>query len=83
MTKLSKLLLPVALTTALLTNQILAADKCYALALSSGQENAAYQAGVLKGLLSKVPAEQMNYQTVTGIAGGAVNAAILGQTKPG
>lgn len=83
MTKLSKLLLPVALTTALLTNQILAADKCYALALSSGQENAAYQAGVMKGLLSKVPIEQMKYQAVTGIAGGAVNAAILGQHKPG
>ena len=83
MTKLSKLLLPVVFTTALLTNQILAANKCYALALSSGQENAAYQVGVLKGLLSKVPSDLMKYQTVTGISGGAVNAAILGQHAQG
>ena len=27
------------------------ADKCYALAFSSGDESAAYQAGVLKGLV--------------------------------
>jgi predicted acylesterase/phospholipase RssA len=53
------------------------------LALSSGQENAAYQAGVLKGLLSKLPADQINYQIVTGVAGGAVNAAIMGQHAHG
>lgn len=27
------------------------ADKCYALAFSSGDESSAYQAGVLKGLI--------------------------------
>lgn len=83
MAKLSKLLFPLAFTTALLTNQILADDKCYVLALSSGQENAAYQVGVLKGFLGKLPADQLKYQVVTGISGGAVNAAILGQHIPG
>lgn len=81
-----KLLLPtVALTLSALLSSSSASpsDQCYVLALSSGQENAAYQAGVLQGLLSKLPAEQLRYQTVTGVAGGAVNAAYLGQAAPG
>lgn len=59
MTKLSKLVVPfVVLGTAFVANTVAAADnKCYAIALSSGQENAAYQAGVLKGLLGKLPAD--------------------------
>lgn len=57
MTKLSKVLLPVMLSAQLLINSVAAADKCYALAFSSGQENAAYQAGVMKGLISKLPVD--------------------------
>ena len=34
----------------LLAEQAVAADKCYALALSSGDQNSIYQAGVLAGL---------------------------------
>lgn len=86
MTRLSKLMLPtLALSVASLlsSNLVSASDKCYVLALSSGQENAAYQAGVLNGLLSKLPADQLRYQAVTGVAGGAVNAVYLGQTAVG
>lgn len=53
------------------------ADKCYALALSSGDQSAAYQAGVLKGLTEAHGAAETAYTAVSGISGGAVNAAIL------
>jgi predicted acylesterase/phospholipase RssA len=55
-----------------------AADKCYAVAFSSGDQSAAYQAGVLKGLVAQNGAELHAYSAVSGISGGAVNAAILG-----
>lgn len=53
------------------------ADKCYVLSLSSGDETSAYQAGVLKGLLQSHDASDLAYTKVTGVSGGAVNAAIL------
>ncbi|CDW78254.1 patatin-like phospholipase family protein [Stylonychia lemnae] len=78
MTRLSKhVFSSVVLTSALVANLALATNKCYILAMSSGQEQAAYQAGVLKGLASKLTTEELSYQAVSGIAGGAVNAAIL------
>jgi len=83
MTNLSKLLVPTILCSTLLVSTVSASDKCYALAFSSGQENAAYQAGALKGLLSKLPADQLRYNAVSGISGGAVNAAILGVHEKG
>lgn len=55
--------------------QQVAADKCYALALSSGDQNAMYQAGVLSGL--QAAGEAVGYQAVSGVQGGAMNAAIL------
>lgn len=36
-----------------------------------------YQAGVLSGLVSNLPANLVAYESVSGIAGGAVNAALL------
>ena len=59
------------------------ADKCYALALSSGDESAAYQAGVLKGLVESYSADEVNYTAVSGISGGAVNAVILANYEAG
>ena len=53
------------------------ADKCYALAFSSGEEDSAYQAGVLKGLIETFGPEEYAYTAVSGMSGGAVNAAIL------
>ena len=60
-----------------------AASKCYALALSSGDQNAMYQAGVLSGLASTLSSSEMGYQAVSGVAGGAVNAAILASFAAG
>ena len=53
------------------------ADKCYAVAFSSGDESAAYQAGALKGLTESYGADAVAYSAISGISGGAVNAAIL------
>ena len=60
-----------------------AADKCYALAFSSGDESASYQAGVLKGLVESYDAAEVNYTAISGISGGAVNAAILANYEAG
>lgn len=62
---------------AALTNQVLA-DKCYAVAFSSGDESSAYQAAVLKGLVEGNGADLHAYTAVSGMSGGGVNAAILG-----
>ena len=58
-----------------------AADKCYALALSSGDQNSMYQAGVLKGLATS--GAEMSYQAISGVSGGAVNAVILASYAAG
>lgn len=86
MTKLSKstTILPLAVALLLMSSSVQAASsKCYAIAFSSGQENAAFQAGALKGIISKLPAEEVQYTSVTGISGGAVNAAILSSFAKG
>ena len=59
------------------------AAKCYALAFSSGDESAAYQAGVLKGLTESYSADEVNYTAISGISGGAVNADILANFEAG
>jgi predicted acylesterase/phospholipase RssA len=51
--------------------------KCYALAFSSGDQSAAYQAGALQGLISSLTPDQYAYHTVTGVSGGAVNSVLL------
>ncbi len=56
-------------------------SKCYALALSSGDQNAIYQAGVLAGLQSA--GESVQYQAVSGVSGGAVNAVFLANFEEG
>lgn len=54
------------------------ADKCYALAFSSGEQSAAYTAGVLKGLATALGPDVTAYSAVSGISGGGVNGALLG-----
>jgi predicted acylesterase/phospholipase RssA len=39
--------------------------------------SSAYQVGVFSGLVSQLSAEEVAYQSISGVAGGAVNAAIL------
>jgi|Transcript_39330 predicted patatin/cPLA2 family phospholipase len=67
---------------AVLAQQV-AADKCYALALSSGDQNSMYQAGVIKGLTQNSDASTMNYSAISGVSGGAINAAILANFAAG
>ena len=68
---------------AIAAQQVEAGDKCYALAFSSGDESAAYQAGVPKGLTESYSADEVAYSAVSGISGGAVNAAILASFAAG
>ena len=55
----------------------IAADKCYALAFSSGDQSSAYQAGVLQGFAQAMDATDMAYSAVSGVSGGAVNTSIM------
>lgn len=57
--------------------------KCYALAFSAADESAGYQAGVLKGLIETNGSEQHDYDAISGVDGGAVNAAIFSSFKSG
>ena len=63
--------------------QQVSADKCYALALSSGDQNSMYQAGVLKAFASAYDASELAYSAISGVAGGAVNTAILANSPAG
>jgi predicted acylesterase/phospholipase RssA len=67
-----------------MTNTVRAADKCYVLAFSSGDETAAYQAGALSGIAnSNLTADEYAYDSVSGISGGAINAVILSNYTKG
>lgn len=48
-----------------------ATGKCHAIAFSSGDEDAAYQAGVLKGITTnpKLSAADWAYDSVSGVSG--------------
>lgn len=77
MKKYSSLILSVFLS---LTNKAEAVQegKCYALALSSGDEAAAYQAGALSGIFtSNLSQSEYSYDAISGISGGALNAVML------
>jgi len=53
------------------------------LALSSGDETAAYQAGVLSGLFSHLPTEIVQYDSISAVSGGAVNGVLLASFENG
>lgn len=71
--------LVIALFTGSLALVSAADGKCRALAFSSGDENSAYQAGVMKGLVTStaLKPEDYSYDAVSGVAGGALNAVLL------
>jgi predicted patatin/cPLA2 family phospholipase len=50
-------------------------NKCYILALEGGGDKGAYQAGVIAGLIENLNTTQTQYDVVTGISVGAINAA--------
>jgi len=60
-------------------------NKCRALAFSSGDEDAVYQAGVLKGITqsSKMSPIDYAYDSVSGISGGAINTVLLSEFTKG
>jgi predicted acylesterase/phospholipase RssA len=62
-----------------------ATEKCHALAFSSGDESAAYQAGALAGIVNsdKLQPEDYSYDAVSGISGGALNAVLLASFAKG
>ena len=64
-------------------SQATATGKCYALALSSGDQNSSYQAGVLSAFAANLSADEIAYQAVSGVSGGAINAAILASFDAG
>jgi predicted acylesterase/phospholipase RssA len=74
----------IAATIALSATQAYAqSTKCYALAFGSGEQQSAYQAGVLQGLVTSLGAEATAYTAASGVSGGGVNAAILGSYPVG
>lgn len=86
MKNLCKLLLSPVLLALLLPTYVSASPKCYGLAFSSGDETVAYQVGALTGLINNLPADQVGYQVISGVQGGALNAALfssfaIGQEK--
>jgi predicted acylesterase/phospholipase RssA len=51
--------------------------KCYVLALEGGGDKGAYQAGAIKGLVDNVPNGETQWDVVTGISVGSMDAAAL------
>ena len=57
--------------------------KCYGLALQGGGDKAAYQVGALEGLINSLPADEVQYDVITGVGIGAINAAIIASHPKG
>ena len=57
--------------------------KCRGLALAGGGDKGAYQAGVISGLVSALPAGEAEYDVVTGVGCGALNALVFALSAPG
>jgi len=68
-----------------LAGSVAANPKCHAIAFSSGDEDSAYQAGVLKGIVSNpnLTPEDFAYDSVSGVSGGALNAVMLASFEKG
>jgi len=52
-------------------------DKCYVLALEGGGDKGAYQSGALKGLVDSVPNKEVEWDVVTGVSVGALDAIAI------
>merc|ERR1711990_1222571 len=59
------------------------AGKCHVLALSSGDEASVYQAGAIAGLVNASKPEDVSYDAVSGVSGGALNTVILSSFAKG
>lgn len=81
MKSFTKGLVTLLLTTSL--NSMVSAEKCYALALGSGDQSSAYQAGVLAGLVKYLPTDQIGYNSITAVSGSSVNGVFLASHPEG
>eukprot|EP00744_Colponema_vietnamica_P004212 GILI01006326.1.p1 GENE.GILI01006326.1~~GILI01006326.1.p1 ORF type:complete len:346 (-),score=117.87 GILI01006326.1:190-1227(-) len=52
--------------------------KCYALALAGGGDKGAYEAGAVKAFIDKLPADQVQWDVISGISVGSINTAAMG-----
>lgn len=57
--------------------------RCRALAIGGGTDLGAYEAGVIIGLIQSLPSGEAQWDVVTGVGVGAVNALIVSQYPKG
>ncbi len=62
------------LSALLATQTIAATDKCHALVLSGGGNKGAYEAGVVYQLVHSLPGAEVEWDVVSGVSAGALNA---------
>mmetsp|Transcript_9261 Transcript_9261/g.15574 ORF Transcript_9261/g.15574 Transcript_9261/m.15574 type:complete len:271 (+) Transcript_9261:140-952(+) len=58
-------------------------DKCRSLSLRGGGTKGAYEVGVIQSLFDHLPLEEFQYDVITGVSIGAVNAATLAMFDKG
>jgi len=66
-----------------LVSQISAADICRALVLSNGGDKGSYQAGALQGMIQALQGKGAEWDVVTGVGAGALNAGVVGSFNKG
>lgn len=69
--------------TTLIVDTVSAGKICRALALGGGGDRGAYEAGVIQGLVYNLPPDQVQWNVVTGISAGAINAIAVSLFKIG
>lgn len=57
--------------------------KCHAIVFEGGGDRGAYEVGVLKGLIDNLPPAEVEWDVVTGVSIGAMNAALLSKFPTG
>ena len=57
--------------------------KCRVLALEGGGDKGSYQAGAINGLVKNLPPEEVQWDVVTGVSVGAINAVAIGLHEKG
>ena len=67
----------------ILISLVVSNDKCRVLVLEGGGDKGSYQAGVLKAFAERLPKEEIEYDIITGISVGAINASFLSTFKKG
>jgi len=58
-------------------------NKCRALALQGGGDAGSWQAGVIAGLIANLPAEEVQYDVISGVSVGAINGLYVSTYSKG